>query len=266
MKSLDVITICAVLMTSLCGPVFAEQTLQGRVTQDAVLPPACGLQGSVVDTQSGRALAGAVVSLPDSGETVWTDGAGKFCLSGQLRGQSAILNINKAGYVPFSLSVTQNQSMPFKVRLQQLAKELVLDNTLHHLGDGGFSALSQHAGRFRKQAEGPALRIRFTLGSMTLGQAPKLKLGSLIGVDTAMAHFVTQSNIGVSASPVVVKLNQVQIATIQVNGDNQRLHIPAGLLAHEGENVLEIEAGSHVTDEGRLDYDDLELMTLILEP
>jgi len=250
------------------SPVGAEPepTLRGRLQQEAVLPSDCDISGSVVDSGTGQGVSGASVSLPDTGEAAWTDSMGRFCLDTQQRGQSAILNVNKSGYVPFSLSISHRASAPFRLKLQQLARELVLDNTIHHLGDGGFSAVSSHAGQFRKASEGPAMRIRFTLGSMSFGKAPKLRLGSLIGVDTAMSHFVTGSMIGIAASPVVVRLNQVQIASIQVNGDNQTLMIPPGLLVSSGQNVLEIEAGSHITDDGRLDIDDLELMTLILEP
>lgn len=243
-----------------------QPTLRGHLQQESVLPTHCEMSGVVADSITGQPLTGASVSLPDTGESSWTDGAGRFCLNPQRRGQAVILNVNKAGFVPFSLSVSQTSTAPFKLKLQQLARELVLDNTLHHLGDGGYSAVSSNAGQFRKASEGPALRIRFTLGSLNLGQSPKLRLGSLIGVDTAMSHFVTGSMIGVAASPVVVRLNHVQIASIQVNGDNQSLLIPPGLLVSTGQNVLEIEAGSHITDDGRLDIDDLELMTLILEP
>src|SRR5690606_17810067 len=126
-----------------------------------------------------------------------------------------------------------------RINLQRQLNMLVLDNQLRHLGDGSFSRASTAALKFRKPPDGPAIRIPFSLEGFVLSASPKLKIGSIIGLDTPMVHFLTGNQIGASASPLLIKLNGVVIAQIQVNGDNQTIQLPKHQLRTTGINTLE---------------------------
>ncbi len=258
------VSFCLLLMMQ--GPFLAgaeEPVLQGRL--EKTIDPDAVLQGRVLDTQTGQPISDAEVSLPDYGESTRTDRSGYYRLYKPSTKEPYIMSIEKPGYAPFSLSVTQTAPAMFNLRLTKQPLMLVLDNQLHHLGDGGYSAVSSNATQFRKPAEGPLLRLPFSLGpSQAISDSPYIQIGSIIGLDTAMTHFLSGNPLDTHASALEIRLNGRRIAQIQVNGDNQKIRFSPSLLNRVGSNVLEVQAGHQYPEPGRIDYDDMELIHLIL--
>lgn len=251
---------------TLLTPVWSQQpTLKGRIEEQNELLEQT-VTGQVTDAQTGKPLPQAEVSVPDRNLKTRTDSGGWFSLPLALGEQPLIMSVEKPGYQPFSISIRKDADPRFRIGLRKLASAIVLDTELHHLGDNSYNPLSSGAMAFRANAEGPRLRIPFVLNkrSAQTGQAT-LKIGSIIGLDTPMSHYLSRNPLEATASPLLVKLNNTVIARIQVNGDNQRVKLPANLLRIPGENVLEIEAGYHFPEPNRRDYDDMELIHLTLE-
>ena len=244
-------------------------TLQGHVdyTQEMAAPKGA-YKGRVVDSTTGVPVEGAMVDVPDKGYRTFTDKKGRFGLPDDAiePGKQAILSVEKAGYSPFSLTVSKETFPNFPLKLIKEVQVLVLDNKIHHLGDGSFSAQSAGAGGFRRRSEGPMLKLTFTLSGQTLSDFPKLVIGSIVGLDTKMAHTITHSPITAHASPLLVRFNGQTIAQIAVNGDSQDIRIPPKLIRLTGANTVEITAGFHYPEPGRLDYDDMELMHVVFHP
>ncbi|MBY0405933.1 MAG: carboxypeptidase-like regulatory domain-containing protein [Cyanobacteria bacterium] len=223
-------------------------------------------QGVVLDEATGKPMAGATVSLPDLGIQSQTDQTGFFNLP-HVPASPAILNIEKPGFAPKSKVLTGfvSQETPLRFTLKGSTQQtLILDRLLHHLGDNRYSYYSAGAAQFQQDAEGALLEIPFSLKGRPMSQNPTLELGSVIGLDTVEAHQLKQSSVPYYSSPVVVRLNGVEIALIKINGDHQHIALSPRLLKPTGENILEIEAGYHTPGGTRIDYDDMELMNLQL--
>jgi hypothetical protein len=81
-----------------------------------------------------------------------------------------------------------------------------------------------------------------------------------------MAHMVSRNPISAHASPLLIRFNGQLIAQVAVNGDAQEIKIPVALIRQVGSNTVEITAGFHYPEPGRLDYDDMELMHVVFHP
>lgn len=260
------------LLGSAVLPAWSQEegmTLQGHVdyTQEEASVKGA-YKGKVIDSVTGTPVEGAVVDVPDKGYRTFTDKKGRFGLPDDAiePGKQAILSIEKAGYTPFSVTVSKEKFPDFPLKLTKQIQVLVLDNKIHHLGDGSFSAQSAGAGGFRRRSEGPSLKMMFNMNGQTLSDFPKLVVGSIVGLDTQMAHMVSRNPISAHASPLLIRFNGQLIAQVAVNGDAQEIKIPVALIRQVGSNTVEITAGFHYPEPGRLDYDDMELMHVVFHP
>lgn len=244
---------------------WAQETLRGQVEKTAE-PVEDTLQGQVVDAQTSQPLANARVTIPEIGYAMMTDPQGKYQIPRYLGKNPIIMSVEKSGYAPFAMGITQFSPPVFSIKLQKQAQMIILDNKLRHLGDGSFSPGSSNAFHFQKPPDGPAIRFPFSLKGVTLSKASYLQIGSVIGLDTPMAHYLSGNPLGVTASPLVVKVNGAVIAQVDQNGDKHKIQIPQKLLKAGGNNFIEIEAGYHYPEPNRLDYDDMEWMHLVLYP
>ncbi len=255
----------ALLMLLLGHPAaLSADTLKGHIEKKAEIVSDM-LQGQVIDSQTQHPIPEAQVTVPDRGFSMRTDKQGRYRVPFYQGRDPVIMSIEKPGYAPFSLSITENAPPTFTIRLEKQGQRLVLDNQLRHLGDGSFSPYSSAALKFRKPPDGPAIRIPFKIDPASLGENPTLRIGSVIGLDTPLEHMLRGSMTPNSASPLLIKINSSIIARLQVNGDNIAIKIPKHLLK-SGQNTLEIEAGYHYPEPDRLDYDDMELIHLVLIP
>ena len=93
-----------------------------------------------------------------------------------------------------------------------------------------------------------------------------LVIGSIIGIDTALARGMGQNSITTSfASPPSIYFNGKKIAEIQINGDNQKIKIPSYLIRGNQKNEVKIMAGINLRQTAYVDFDDIEFMNLNIE-
>jgi len=96
--------------------------------------------------------------------------------------------------------------------------------------------------------------------------SPVLKIGSIIGLDTEMARKLGQGTLqDAFSSPTSIYVNSQKIGELQINGDGQKVPIPAQLLIPKAFNQITIKTGQNMFVSTRTDYDDMEFMNLILE-
>jgi hypothetical protein len=246
--------------------------------------------GVVVDKATGQPLAGVRVSLPDEGVTVLTDAQGRFQLPRSATGK--ILTAKASQYAP--AAVTNQQGKNFQLQLEKLSPRLqVIDDELHHLGDGNYSPTSANASDFRLRNQGYRYMRIFTLSQLPQGDM-SLRIGSLIGLDTNQAMQAGQSGLNQNQKDgLKIFLNGQLINQIYLNGDNILVPLPRWLL-RAGTNQLAIETPQRVTNSGigfsdngggilgllrglgiggmsmntgidTVDYDDIEFAHLVLE-
>ena len=73
-----------------------------------------------------------------------------------------------------------------------------------------------------------------------------------------MAQKIGQSHaINAYASPPEVYFNGNKVAEIQINGDNQEVSLPKGLIKEGRENNITIKAGKNLFQHNYTDYDDI---------
>ena len=222
--------------------------------------------GMITDAESGQPLSGVTVWVPDWQYSTQTRPDGSFTLPARPVSKPLIVSVGKTGYAPASATLDGDRlsgSGPFQLSLQREAGHVVvLDNQIHHLGDGSYAPDSAGAARFEAASEGPVLTRQFRLHN---GATPRdLCIGSISGLDTMAAHTAGQSNFHRASSPMTVYLNGQPIGQIALNGDGERIPLPPNLLIGNGVNTIEIRTG-YQTPNGRIDYDDMELMMLTLE-
>ena len=116
------------------------------------------------------------------------------------------------------------------------------------------------------QSIGPFYTKSFTLRNINLAKPVYLVIGSLIGIDTAMARSMGQNRIpNAFASPPEVYFNGNKISEIQLNGDGQRIKLPPNLIRKNQVNEITIKTGRNLMQTAYIDYDDIEFMNLIVE-
>ena len=104
------------------------------------------------------------------------------------------------------------------------------------------------------------------MSANTLAYRNFLVIGSIIGIDTAMARAMKQNSIQNSfASPPEVFFNGTKIAEIQLNGDNQKIRLPNNLIRPDQSNEITIKTGKNLMQRNYIDYDDIELMNLSIQ-
>ncbi|MCD7739997.1 MAG: hypothetical protein LUH11_01420, partial [Candidatus Gastranaerophilales bacterium] len=67
------------------------------------------------------------------------------------------------------------------------------------------------------------------------------------------------------SSPPELYFNGNKISEIKINGDNQKINIPRGLIKQNQKNNVTIKTGHNLYKTSSIDYDDIEFTNLILE-
>ncbi|MGA7954010.1 MAG: dockerin type I domain-containing protein [Gloeobacterales cyanobacterium] len=198
--------------------------------------------GRVLDQKTGEPIPNAEVQIPEEGITVRTDNYGRFTLPRELP-SDRILTTRASEYAPFSLTTRKDQKGSYDLRLEQLGPRLVvLDDQLHHLGDNNFSPQSANAGSFRLRAEGVELTRSFSLSKLPRSGVT-LRIGSLIGLDTAASIQAGQSGLRTAAQePLQVLLNGQRVQELTLNGDRIQILLPQEGL-RVGNNTLTLRTG-----------------------
>jgi hypothetical protein len=163
---------------------------------------------------------------------------GGWCLTTLLIGYCTLL-LNPAGAVTLQGGLNLQEA--------PLACELRLgDNTM-----SSAAARLNTTNATGKQAVRPFWNYRFNAQP---GEQLHLRLGSVSGLDTAVAHQLGQSQANSISEPLTVLVNGQVLTTIHKNGTVGTYAIPATFLKPQG-NVLHLQAGKRL-QAGPLDYDD----------
>ncbi len=226
-----------------------------------------GLGNKVVDANTNTPIAGAQISLPKQNFSTKSDANGNFDLNANFKGDT-IMSVKKDGYKPFSLTINEQiAARPMILGIQKsTGREIVIESAMLHLGDNNFSAGSANCSEFKLKAIGPFYTKTFKMSANTLSLTNYLVIGSIIGIDTAMARSMGQNSIKNSfSSPPEVYFNGTKIAEIQLNGDNQKIKLPNSLIRADSVNEVTIQTGRNLTQHAYVDYDDIELLNLSIQ-
>jgi len=221
----------------------------------------------IIDRHTGNGIGGAKITLPKQHYSTQTDSDGYFELDTFIDGTS-IMSVQKDNYKPFSVTITDKTlSAPIVIGIEKTdANGLVVDSNMYHLGDNNFSDLSANAGEFRMQTIGPFYTKRFILKNLKFNKPIFLVIGSIIGIDTEIARSIGQNQIANAfSSPPEIYFNGNKISEIQINGDGQKIRVPAQLIKRNQVNEVTIRTGRNLMQTAYIDYDDIEFMNLFFE-
>ena len=243
--------------------VQAASTFEGGVTAEGT-----GNYGNrIIDRATGAGVEGATITLPKERYSTKTDSQGYFELDTHINGTS-ILSIKKDNYKPYTVTVTdQALSSPLVLGIEKSdANGMVVDSQMYHLGDNNYSDLSANAGEFRMETIGPFYTRRFILKNIKFNKPIFMVIGSIIGIDTETARSMGQNKItNAFSSPPEVYFNGNKISEIKINGDGQKIRIPAQLIRKNQVNEVTIRTGRNLMQTAYVDYDDIEFMNLSFE-
>ena len=254
--------ICLILSYFIVLSANAASTFEGGVSAEGY-----GNSSRIIDKNTGVGVDGARVTLPKQRYSTYPDSNGYFELNTQIDGTS-ILSVEKKDYKPFSVTVTdQTLSKPIVVGIEKTnANDLVVDSNMYHLGDNSYSDLSANAGEFRTASIGPFYTKRFILKNVKFDKPIFLVIGSIIGIDSAMARSIGQNRILTAySSPPEVYFNGNLISEIQINGDGQKIKIPPALIRKNQVNEVTIKTGQNLMQTSHVDFDYIEFMNLFVE-
>lgn len=249
------------LIINLYFPAFSK-TYEGAISERNTLR-----YNRIIDKASGEGISGATVTLPQQNISTKTDKNGYFELNADIEGKS-ILSVQKDKYKPFSLTIDKKSfDKPLELAIEKSnAREIAIDMNMHHLGDNSFSDNSANADEFLSGADGPFFTKKFNLKSINTNMPVYLVIGSIIGIDTLLARSMGQNKSpNAYASAPEVFFNGNKVAEIQINGDGQKIKLPAELIHKNGLNEVTIKTGRNLMQNSYIDYDDIEFMNLIIE-
>ena len=221
----------------------------------------------VIDSKTKQGIESVKITIPQKNFYTYTDANGNFELPNIKITQPTMLNIEKEGYRPFSITINNNESLnsPMKIEIAQSeAADIKLDSEIIHLGDNSFSKNSASAGKFRLKSSGASYCKHFIMTSNAKKSTNYLVIGSICGLDTQLAKSMGQNKIRTSAysTPTEVYFNNHKIGELKINGDGQQIKIPNSLIKADAENSITIKTGQNTMALDHLDYDDIEFMNL----
>ena len=220
----------------------------------------------IIDARTKQGVEFAKISMPQKNFRTYTDANGNFELPRIQISQPTILNVEKEGYRPFSLTINNGDSLsnPMKIEIAKSeAADISLDSEILHLGDDNFSKNSANASDFRLKSMGPYYSKDFIMTENARKSTNYLVIGSIVGLDTKLAKSMGQNRIKAAfSSPAEVYFNGKMIGQLQVNGDGQRIKIPNSLIIPDSRNQITIKTGQNLMPSDHIDYDDIEIMNL----
>lgn len=237
------------------------ETISGNVREDNFL----NKKSIIIDSETEKAIEGAKVYLPNYGFTTSTDKKGRFELNANIQ-DKAILQVEKEGYRPFSITVDKSiTERPLKLGIQKLnASDIFVDTGVFHLGDDVYSPNSANCYQFKARPIGPYYTKKIKISKPASNKQAVIVFGSVIGLDTKLAKELGQNAIvSVYSSPVEIIFNGQKIGELNMNGDNQQIVIPNGLIRNN--NDLTIRTGKNLFQYNYIDYDDMEFANLRIE-
>lgn len=236
-------------------------TISGNVRQDEVL----NKKSIIIDSETEKPVDGAKVYLPKYNFQTVTDKEGRFELKANIE-DKAILQIEKEGYRPFSLTVDKIiTERPLKLGIQRTnSSDIFVDSGVYHLGDNVYSSNSANCMQFKVKPMGPFYSKTIKMSKINPSKEAVIVFGSVIGLDTKLAKELGQNAIvSVYSSPAEIIFNGQKIGELNMNGDNQQIIIPHSLI--KPNNKLTVKTGKNLFQYNYTDYDDMEFANLRIE-
>ncbi len=252
--------IAIIILLTLHINAFAE-TISGNVRQDSVL----NKKSVIIDSETEKAIEGAKIYMPNYDFNTTTDKDGRFELNANIH-DKAILQVEKEGYRPFSITVDKSITQrPLKLGIQKMnASDVFVDTGVYHLGDDVYSSNSANCRQFKAKPIGPFYSKIIKINKQDSNKQAVIVFGSVIGLDTKLAKELGQNGIvSVYSSPVEVIFNGQKIGELNMNGDNQQIVIPPRLI--KSRNELTVRTGKNLFQYNYIDYDDMEFANLRIE-
>lgn len=220
----------------------------------------------IIDAQTGKGIPRAKISAPALKFKTITDNDGRFDLNAKINAPT-ILSVQKDGYKPFSLTINENGSRPLIIGIEKTGPgSISVETDMIHLGDNSYSMNSANAYDFATQSSGAFYSKDFKIPKMSSEQNAFLTIGSIIGIDTMTAIKAGQSHVKTTyASPPEIYCNGNKICELNINGDNQEIAIPKGVLRQGQNNTITIKSGKNLFQTAYIDYDDIEFTNISVE-
>ena len=246
---------------------FSLTSVQAQIFTGGVTKVGQNESNRVIDNDTKQGIEFAKISMPQLKFYTYTDQNGNFELPKIQIKKPTILNVEKEGYRPFSLTINNGRSLdnPMKIAITHSSPmDITLDSEILHLGDNSFSKNSANATQFRMRAFGPSYSKNFIMTENAKRSANYLILGSVVGLDTKLAHSLGQNKIysGAFSTPANVFFNGYKIGELTINGDGERIKIPNSLIKADATNQITIRTGENIMQTNHIDYDDIEIMNI----
>ena len=241
-------------------PCFSK-TITGEVTKATKKN-----ENQIFDNQTNLPLEGVLIKIPSKNYETKTKKDGTFKLQTKINSPT-IMSVEKSGYKPYSMTLSDSSTKPIQVGIEKTTpNDIIVDTNMIHLGDDSFSVRSANASDFSLNSIGAFFSKEFDIKPFKENENIFLIIGSIIGIDTIEAQRLEQSKVLTAyASPPEVFFNGNKIAEIKINGDNQKISIPKGLIKSNQKNNITIKAGHNLYKTTEIDYDDIEFTNLLLE-
>jgi hypothetical protein len=251
-------------------PIAAAITLQGNVSQTALSP----LTVQVEDADTHTPLPQATLQAPELHWQSRVNSQGQGTLPSPVRSQPLLLGVVAPGHQPLTLHLSATTRWPIRVGLKALQHSVVVGSNYYRVGDGAYSDLSAGAGQLNGNqwaASEPAivqfLKVPLPVGALSAAKAGRrvwLRLGTVVGLDTADSQEAGQSQAPVSASPLQVMCNGQVVDEITLNGDGIAIALPPALLVGSSTIQVAFKAGYHLKQGHIVDYDDAGVFHVVL--
>ena len=220
----------------------------------------------VIDAENNVPIEGVLIKIPSKNYQTKTRKDGTFKLGTKFNSPT-IMSLEKSGYKPYSMTINDGGVKPIQVAIEKTTPhDIVVDTDMIHIGDNSFSPRSANAEDFSITSSGPFYSKDFKLKLINAGQELFLIIGSIIGIDTIHAQRLGQSKVltAHSSAPEIF-FNGNKIAEIKINGDNQKIKIPFGLIKQNANNNLTIKTGRNLYKTSDIDFDDIEFTNILFE-
>lgn len=249
------------LLMLISGNAFAS-VITGEIRKENQLN-----ENIIYDNSTNLPIEGVVIKIPAKNYITKTDKNGSFKLKTKLD-SPAIMALEKNGYKPYSMTLSDNGAAnPIQIGIEKTTpNDIIIDTKMIHIGDDSYSERSANASEFSLLSAGSFYSNDFKIKSFSPENELFLIIGSIIGIDTIHAQQLGQSNvISAYASPPEIYINGNKIAEIKINGDNQKIKVPKGLIHFNGFNNLTIKAGRNLQKFTSIDFDDIEFTNILFE-
>ncbi len=252
--------ILIILLIMLSTPCFAK-TITGEIAKETAET------NRIYDYESNLPIEGVIIKIPSKHYKTRTDKNGAFELKTNITAPT-IMALEKNGYKPYSVTLGKNYNEnTLNIGIEKTTpKDIIVETDMIHIGDDSFSENSANAGEFCLHSVGAFYSKDFSIKNMKNEEELFITIGSIIGIDTIEAQRMGQSHVKTAhSSAPELFFNGNKIAEIKINGDNQKIRVPDGLIKVNQKNNITIKTGRNLYKVSSIDYDDIEFTNLLLE-